>query len=222
MQTDLICSKPTRPNLAKQHYQIKFNNIEKFNDVEYDYDDFDYEIIKPNISPFADSLVNEIWPFLRILWRTKGGYKLRLIFDKDLDMEEFGTRGSVPIDAEYLFEIDDSGTWSADFKWDFKQEVKSEDKYKDIKWKNSEGTEFVSADPEGPVWKLTIFSKDNSNSAVRARKLAWRGDEDKKDLDPYNAFNEEDLWSLSKDFINARQLDFSFTYDWQGTGKWTF
>jgi radical SAM superfamily enzyme YgiQ (UPF0313 family) len=222
LQTDLICAKPTRPNLAKQHYQIKFNDIEKFNEVEYDYEDFDYEIIKPNISSFADSLVNEIWPFLRILWRTKGGYKLRLIFDKDLDREEFGERGSVPIDAEYLFEIDDNGTWSADFKWDFKQEVQPEDKYKDIRWRNSEGTEFVSADPEGPVWKLTIFSKDNSNSAIRARKLAWRGDETKKDLDPYNAFKEDELWNLSKDFINVRQLDFSFTYDWQGTGKWTY
>ena len=221
LQTDLTCSKPTRPNLARDHYRIEFNDPDRLYDIEYDYEDFDYDIIKPNISNFADSLVNEIWPFLRALWRTRGGYKLQLIFDKELDVEEWGKRGSIPLDAEYLFEIDDNGNWSADFKWDFQQEVKPEEEYNDTRWTDHEGKEYVSADPGGPVWQITIFTKDTSNSAVRARKLAWKGDPNKKGLDPHNAWSEEAFWDISEDFIKTRQLDFSFTYDWQGSGKWT-
>lgn len=220
LQTDLPCSKPTRANLAQYHYDIEFNDNERLYNLEYDYDDFDYQIIKPNISNFADSLVNEIWPFLRILWRTRGGYKLRLIFDKELDLIEFGERGSVPLDAEYIFEIDDNGNWVADFDWKFQQELKPESEYKDHRWTDHWGNEFVSADPIGPVWHIVDFSRDTSNSAVRARKLAWKGDPSKLDLDPTNAYKEEKFWELGKEFIKIRQLDFSFKYAWQGSGKW--
>lgn len=220
LQTDLVCAKPTRPNLAKYHYTLELNDSNRlYNDIEYVSEDFNYEIIKPGINAFADSLVNEIWPFLHIMWKTRGGYKLKLIFDKELDLQEWGARGSVPIDAEYIFKIDDDGTWEADFKWDFQQEIKPEEEYNDIRW-ITDGVNYISADPIGPVWKITDFSRDTSNSAVRARKLAWKGDPLKSDLDPTNAWSEEYFWELSKDFVNIRQLDFSFKYDWQGTGKW--
>ena len=115
LQTDLPCSKPTRPNLAKYHYDIEFDNPDTLNDIEYDYDDFDYDIIKPGISNFADSLCNEIWPFFRILWRTRGGYKMTLRFRKEWEYEEWGQRNAAPLNADYVFEIDDEGNWSADF-----------------------------------------------------------------------------------------------------------
>lgn len=220
LQTNLTCSKPTRPNLEKFHYEINLNDPDIIHEIDYNYSDFDYQIIKPNISAFADSLVNEIWPFLRIMWRTHGGYKLRLIFDKELDLEEFGKRGSVPLDASYLFEIDAEGNWTADFSWDFQQELKPEEEYKDHYWKDHHGTEFVSADPVGPVWNIVDFSRDTSNSVVRARKLAWKDDLEKKTIDPTNAYQEEKFWELSKEFLKIRQLDFSFNYKWQGSGKW--
>lgn len=220
LQTNLPCSKPTRPNLAEFHYKINFNDPDRIFDIDYNYDDFDYQIIKPNINPFADSLVNEIWPFLRIMWRTRGGYSLKLIFDKDLDLLEFGKRGTVPLDAEYVFNIDDNGNWDADFKWNFEQEVKPESEFKDHHWTDHLGNEYVAADTSGPVWKIVDFSQGSSNSVVRARKLAWKDDPSKKNIDPANAYKEERFWELSKEFVNIRQLDFSFNYAWQGKGKW--
>lgn len=221
LPTELTCSKPTRPNLAAHHYTIEFNNPIKINDdIEYDYDDFDYQIIKPNINPFADSLVNEIWPLLHIFWKTRGGYKLRLIFDKELDEIEWGKRGSLPLDAEYIFEIDDIGNWTADFSWDFKQEVKPEEEYHDVKWTDETGKEFESADPMGPVWSVVDFSRDNSNSSARARAIAWKDDPTKQNSDVWNAYNEQEYLDRTVEFKKYRMLDFSFIYSWQGEGTW--
>jgi anaerobic magnesium-protoporphyrin IX monomethyl ester cyclase len=218
LQTDLDCSKPTRHNLAKKHYKIVFNDPDRLNnDLEYDYDDFDYNIIKPNISNFADSLVNEIWPFLRMLWRTRGGYKLQLLFKKEWEYEEWGERNAAPLNATYNFEIDDSGNWNANFDWDYQQDPYTnwEDKY----WIEN-GHQKMSVDPWSPVWAIMDFTRDNSNAAIRARKLAWKGDDTKKHLNPESAYDREIFKRNEKDFLNIRNLDLSFKYKWQGTGKW--
>lgn len=220
LQTNLPCAKPTRHNLAKFHYKLDLKNPNKIYEIDYNYSDFDYQIIKPNINPFVDSLVNEIWPFLRIMWRTRGAYSLRLIFDKELDLHEFGKRGSVPLDAEYLFDIDEDGNWTADFKWDYEQDKKPESEYKDVKWVEN-GVDFISADTTGPVWMIVDFTQDTSNSAIRARKLAWKDDPVLRKQDPANAHSLERIFELSKEFVKIRQLDFSFKYSWQGKGKWT-
>lgn len=217
LQTDLPCSKPTRHNLAKFHYDIEFIDPDRLNTVEYDYAEFDYNIIKPGISNFADSLVNEIWPFFRILWRTKGGYKMTLRFRKDWEYEEWGQRNAAPLNADYVFEIDDDGNWKADFWWNYQQDPYDtwEDKY----WIEN-GIQKMSVDPWSPVWAIMDFTRDNSNAAVRARKLAWKGDEDKKSRDPYDAHNRQVFKDHERMFLKYRNLDLSFKYTWQGKGKW--
>jgi hypothetical protein len=216
LNTEKICSKPTRHNLAKFHYNIEFLDPDKELEVRYDYDDFDYEIIKPGISNFADSLVNEIWPFLRVVWRTRGGYKLNLKFKKEWEYEEWGERNAAPLNAEYDFEIDDDGNWTADFWWDYQQDQYTDwnDKY----W-IERGRMQMSPDPWSPVWSIMDFTRDNSNSVVRARKLAWKGT-DKAKQDPYNAFDLNTFRRHERDFLLARNMDFSFKYEWQGKGKW--
>jgi radical SAM superfamily enzyme YgiQ (UPF0313 family) len=218
LKTEKVCSKPTRPNLAKFHYDIKFDNPDNEFDIEYDYDDFDYNIIKPGISNFADSLVNEIWPFLRIVWRTKGAYKLHLKFRKEWEYQEWGERNAAPLDADYIFEITDDGKWTADFKWKYQQDEYSdwEDKY----WIEN-GAMQMSPDPSSPVWSIMDFTRDNSNAVIRARKLAWKGDAEKKSKDPYNAYDFKKFKQDEKDFISVRNIDFSFEYEWQGKGDWS-
>ena len=217
LNTEKICSKPTRHNLAKFHYDIEFNDPDKELEVRYDYDDFDYEIIKPGISNFADSLVNEIWPFLRVVWRTRGGYKLNLKFKKEWEYEEWGERNAAPLNAEYDFEIDDDGNWTANFWWNYEQDEYTDwnDKY----WIEN-GAMKMSPDPWSPVWSIMDFTRDNSNSVIRARKLAWKGT-DKAKRDPYNAYDVDTFTQHEKDFLVTRNLDFSFEYDWKGEGKWT-
>jgi len=217
LQTDKICSLPTRYNLRKKHYKFEFNNPDRLGTLEYDFENVDYQIIKPNISPFADSLVNEIWPFLRIMWRTRGGYKLNLIFNKELEYEEWGERNAAPLNANYDFEIDDAGNWKADFWWDYQQ-----DKYDtwDDKYWIENGVEKMSVDPWSPVWAIMDFTRDNGNAVIRARKLAWMKDPAKKGKDPYNAFDSEIFKEQQKQFYRFRDTDLSFKYEWQGSGKW--
>lgn len=217
LQTDLPCSKPTRPNLAKFHYTVEFDNPDQLNTLEYDYADFDYNIIKPGISNFADSLVNEIWPFFRILWRTKGGYKMTLKFRKDWEYEEWGQRNAAPLDADYVFEIDNNGNWKADFWWNYQQDPY--DKWEDKFWIEN-GVQKMSVDPWSPVWAIMDFTRDNSNAAIRARKLAWKGDPDKKERDPYHAHDKKVFKEHERMFLKYRNLDLSFKYVWTGTGKW--
>lgn len=209
-------SKPTRPNLAKKHYNITFDDPNYLGDIEYDYDDFDYNIIKPGISNFADSLVNEIWPFLRIVWRTRGGYELTLRFRKDWEYEEWGNRNAAPLNAIYKFKIDLDGNWTADFTWDYQQD--KQDPWNDTHWYQDDKL-YSSPDPMGKVWSIMDFTRDNSNAAIRARRLAWKGT-DKSKKDPYNAFDENEYWEKSQKFFEIRDLDFSFNYSWQGSGKW--
>ena len=64
------------------------------------------------------------------------------------------------------------------------------------------------------------FGKDNSNAVIRARKLAWKGDESKKNKDPYNAFDPAVYKDNERNFMRVRNLDLSFKYAWQGKGKW--
>ena len=217
LQTDKICSLPTRHSLREKHYKIEFVDPNRLNDLVYDYEDFNYNIITPGLGNFADSLVNEIWPFLRILWRTRGGYKLNLKFRKDWEYEEWGNRNAAPLDAEYDFEIDDDGNWTADFWWDYQQDPYNDwdDKY----W-IEDGREKMSVDPWSPVWAIMDFTRDNGNAVVRARKLAWKGDVDKKGKDPYNAFDSEIFKQHQKEFFRFRDTDLSFKYDWKGKGKW--
>lgn len=216
LNTEKACSKPTRPNLAKFHYDVTFDNPDKELDIEYDYDDFNYNIIKPYISNFADSLVNEIWPFLRILWRTKGGYKLHLKFRKEWEYQEWGGRNAAPLDADYIFEITDDGVWTADFKWDYQQDPYND--WNDTYWEHN-GVTHVSPDGNSPVWSIMDFTRDNSNAAIRARKLAWKGTE-KASRDPKNAHDPDVFREHEQEFLYTRNTDFSFKYAWQGNGEW--
>ena len=89
--------------------------------------EFDYEIIKVDINPVANSLINEIWPLLRVFWLGMGAYRFRVEFDPDRDFKEFGTRRypaypdnwtpgpKFEFRAVYSFEINDQGVWNADF-----------------------------------------------------------------------------------------------------------
>ena len=151
------------------------------------------------------------------MWRTRGGYKLNLIFNKELEYEEWGERNAAPLNANYDFEIDDSGNWTADFWWDYQQ-----DKYDtwDDKYWIENGVEKMSVDPWSPVWAIMDFTRDNGNAVVRARKLAWMKDPAKKGKDPYNAFDSEIFKEQQKQFYRFRDTDLSFKYEWQGSGKW--
>lgn len=198
--TEIPFGYPVRMSLRQEHYGIELNDPTKFHEVEYE--DFDYNIIQPNISPFADSLVNEIWPFLRVLWLTRGGYRAEIHFNPEIDLKEFGSQfGPGMFKGVYKFFISDSGMWSANFTYDFEQVDNPYDTREDPERKGA----FFAQD----------YSRMQSNTAKRARKLAkpdWDRDTGRSDTDFADLLDEEA-------YLN-KHIDFSFSYKYRGTGKW--
>jgi hypothetical protein len=190
-------SYPIRPNLKKYHYTIEYNNDINRN---ISYEQFNYSIINTSINPYADGLVNEIWPLLRTIWRARGGYTTTIRFNPELDSTEFGNQhGSGKYTAEFKFSISHEGKWTADFKWDFKQ-----------LWEHEP---YKEEERQGPFFAQD-FSTMTSNASLRAKRLAkptW-GMEGRSGQDYTKLFDEES--KLNK------TIDWSFTYSWQGNGEW--
>lgn len=111
-----------RPGI-EDHYTLAYSpaNIRPL--IPYQ-DDFDYQIIKTTINPVADTLVNEIWPLLRILWLAFGEFELKLRFDHAEDLAEFGPvrvfHEGDEFNADIWFKINHRGDWHAKFEYDLK------------------------------------------------------------------------------------------------------
>jgi radical SAM superfamily enzyme YgiQ (UPF0313 family) len=193
---------PVRYNLEKEHYKIKLNQMYNLREIEYE--KFDYHIIKPNINSFADSLVNEMWPFFRQLWRMRGGYDAEVCFNPEIDFKEFGAQyGPGMYNAVYKFKITDDGKWEADFDIKFDQ---IDNPYDD--------RERPPNGRKGPFYAQD-YSRMQSNTVKRARKLAkpsWSDEEGRSGQDFTDLLNEEE-------FLN-KTIDFSFQLKWQDEGDW--
>jgi radical SAM superfamily enzyme YgiQ (UPF0313 family) len=189
---------PKRPDLQKFHYNLKFDDENIRNEICYE--NFDYNIIKSNINPYADSLVNEIWPILRMLWRARGGYQIKIVFDPKIDTAEFGGHfGTGKYYAIYDFEINRKGEWKADFDIKFEQYWEY-DQYKEI-------------ERQGPFFAQE-YSRMMGNAAVRARQLAdpiW-GSQGRNNEEFQNLLDEET-------FLN-QSTDFSFEFSYKDQGSW--
>jgi len=190
---------PFRPELKKSHYKLSFHDDSIQNEISYE--NFDYNIITTEINPYADSLVNEIWPILRTLWRARGGYDICIKFNPAIDSAEFGGHfGTGLYTAEYNFQIDKLGKWNADFKIDFVQEY---DSINDTREDYRHGPFFAQE-----------FSRMQGNAAIRARQLAkpkW-GETGRSHADFDNLLNEE--------FYLNQITDWNFNWTWKGEGTW--
>jgi hypothetical protein len=193
---------PVRVNLAKEHYKIKLNNPACIKEIEYE--KFDYNIIKANINPFADTLVNEMWPFFRMLWKTRGGYEAEVYFNPEIDLKEFGTQyGPGMYNAVYKFKITDDGKWDADFDIKFDQ---IDNPFDD--------RERPPVGRKGPFYAQD-YSRLQSNTTKRARKLAkptWSIEEGRSGQDFSDLLNEEKLLNET--------IDFTFKLHWVESGDW--
>ena len=202
--TDIPIGYPTRPSLARDHYKIKLNDSTVRKEMHYE--KFDYNIIPPinDTNVFANSLVNEMWPFFRNLWRARGGYTAEILFNPDIDLKEFGHQfGPGMYNAVYKFTISDEGIWEADFDIKFDQ------------------VDNPLHDPASPAWRKGPFyaqdaSRMQSNTAKRARKLAkptWDLVKGRSDQDFADLLDEERKLNDT--------IDFSFELKWQGKGDWS-
>jgi len=102
--------------------QITRKELSNYLDVPYE--DFDYEIIKdPGLdSVFKRTVVNEIWPLFRTLWRSrkKSAMKMFVKFDPSWDYNNHGSAlGGDNFTAIYNFEIDNNQQWQASCRLQF-------------------------------------------------------------------------------------------------------
>ena len=201
--TEVPIGYPVRDNLPKEHYRIEFDDPKFFREIEYE--KFDYDIIKPDINIYADSLVNEMWPFFRLLWKVRGGYTAEIHFNPEIDTREFGNSyGPLAYWAVFKFTITQDGKWKADFKWKYDQI----DNPLDDRERPPKGR-------KGPFYAQD-YSRIQANTAKRARKLArpdWDAEEGRSGSDFMDMLNEEAA-------LNAT-IDWSFAYAWQGEGDWS-
>lgn len=130
----------------EKHYKFEIEDPSIQNEIEQEI--FDFDIIKPNTgNGLADTVVNEVWPLLRIFWITRGAFKMELNFDEHEDTKEFSNFIGSPFNAKILFEINKDGKWKADFAFDFKQP-------KDY-WKHNN----FASNTSNAVKRIEIFSK---------------------------------------------------------------
>ena len=85
------------------------------------YEDIDFNICKPNISAFADSVVNEVWASLYIMYKTRGAFETEIIFDPEMDTKEFSSSLGDNFSAKIKFSIDENGNWESDCDYAFQQ-----------------------------------------------------------------------------------------------------
>ena len=201
--TDVPLGYPIRFGLEREHYSITLNNPNTIKEIEYE--NFDYNIIKVDINPFANTLVNEMWPFFRMLWKTRGGYKAKVKFNPDIDLREFGSQyGPGMYTATFNFEITDEGQWTADFDYEFEQVDNIFD-----------NREPPPAGRKGPFYAQD-FSRMKSNTAHRARKLAkptWSLEDGRNDMEFWDLLCDEERLN--------KTIDFGFKYHYNDTGDWS-
>jgi hypothetical protein len=165
-----------RKNLNKDYSLVTPSRVVK----EVDYEVFDFNICKPNLNPFANSLVNEVWPLLRMLYRTRGAYKIEINFDDEKDTREFSRYLGDDFNAIIKFEIDNEGNWKADF---------------DFKYVQHEN-----------AWKFQQYAQKQSNSLKRILILSGKENQPLWSIDNKTGADMENEYNNTVDF----SFDYSF------------
>jgi hypothetical protein len=154
---NIVALRPTIGNFYKINY-TKIN--ERKVDLE---EDFDFNIIQTGKGSFADTLINDIFPVLRIFWHILGKYDIRIHYNKDEDFAEYGSSVDYDFTAVYNFSIEEDGSWSADFDLDYKQPQHA---WSRSKWKNLEKTSsntFIAERIAKHIKTLQVPSEKEAN-----------------------------------------------------------
>lgn len=106
-----------RPLLSEM-YNISFDN-NFMNNI--DYYRTDLNIFKKDNNKFKNNLLLEPFYFFHLIWKIKGGFKINLKFDKDLDYKEYGNTLESNYWSDFYFKIDDDGNWETKIKSKFEQ-----------------------------------------------------------------------------------------------------
>jgi radical SAM superfamily enzyme YgiQ (UPF0313 family) len=104
------------------HFKVKFDTDTIRDHLEYE--EFDFNIINSKShSDFANSLMNEVFVLLRLLWRARGGYEINIDFSWDLTLRDFAFTvhdpDSVRYDSSIWFKITEDGNYETNMNFKF-------------------------------------------------------------------------------------------------------
>lgn len=154
---------------------------------EIDYEIFDFNVCNKNTgNNFIDSIFCEIWPLLRILWRTRGGYKIYIPFRQEYDTFEFSDLLGCNFTADFNFEISHDGYWTADFNIKYIQDETS----------NWQGNVRRDLDPTKPLSRAKSLVLRGLDKPKDTEQQQWAKYEEylKLDLSFSDKFNSTGKW----------------------------
>jgi len=101
------------------HFNISWSNPSLRNDeLEYEHE-FDYNVINSDLGDFANSVMNEVFVLLRMIWRARGGFNIKLKYDtaeNSTDWKEFEYMFDAGMHYHFKAEIDFSINEHGKFK----------------------------------------------------------------------------------------------------------
>ena len=144
-----------RPTISN-FYKINFSTIRA---EKLEFDQVDFNIITTGLGPFADSLINDIWPIFRVFWRILGRYDIEIHFNPIDDFNEYGDSIDFAFTATYRFSIDENDKWAAEFDLSYEQPKHA---WQSSRWRNPEvntSNTFMSDRIQRFIKKLAVPSE---------------------------------------------------------------
>jgi len=104
-----------------QNYELEFKDPTIQNEIEYEEYDF-MNFFGRSGDDFKDSFFAEHIPLVRLLWRTRGAFKLHINYNPEYDTYVFTELLGSNLNCDFYFEIDEEGNYTSECKAEFIQD----------------------------------------------------------------------------------------------------
>lgn len=124
-----VINAQSRPGFDK-FVEFKWNNPGKYVDYipQRDNQNFDKFNGDTTQEQFAASLANENLPHMWIMYQAFGGHSFKMIWDPELDMQEFGMNLATMLWGEAAWEVSDTGDYTFSCWYKFDHVAQNDDK----------------------------------------------------------------------------------------------
>lgn len=153
-----------RPNLKKYHYNLVYDNHNMVNNIKFD--TFNYDIISTG-NKWKDSCINQPFGLFRFLWKSRGGYKLKLNFEPEMDFKEYGPSLATNLKGYYIFEITKEGKWECEIDLVYKAKDNMFKPLPDNFFFNPNASTLRARKLAKPNWGQEGISKEEYNDIIK-------------------------------------------------------
>lgn len=147
-------------------YSLDFETPDDLKDIEYE--EFKHENVfeRSNID-FEDSLFSEHFPLCRLLWFSRGAFKLHIDYNAKEDQKEFGDLLGSNFNGYFKFEINKEGKYSTECKIDFIQD-------KLTAWRRNFPAKEVPKEKQSRAQQMALRVYDLNKTEIETMDDKWR------------------------------------------------